>query len=91
MDLAALEKQLRGAKFGELVLEHYKMQDFPTLTAAFRGTQDQLPPAARPLVESWLDEVGRQGGSEDFWRADCADVFTSTIHAAEKKIALSWP
>lgn len=66
MDLDALERRYTGARFGGLVLENYWKTDLAALEAAFIETQNELPPAARSLVESWLDEVRPQGRSEGF-------------------------
>jgi hypothetical protein len=60
MDLDSLRVQFHGRKFGELVLEHHKKLDLPTTLKALKGIADELPTRARPLIESWIEDMNPQ-------------------------------
>ena len=74
-DVDSLAQQFAGRKFGELVLEHHKKNDFPKIVAALQGTIEELPQNARPSVESWIDEIAPYGKDPSFWQRDCGEVF----------------
>jgi len=86
MDLEALQKQFRGSRFGNLILHHRRENDLQTTIAAVQGVTEQLPPTARPLVESWIDEMCPNSRSEQFWQQDCGEAFARITTAAAAKL-----
>ncbi|MBF0229501.1 MAG: hypothetical protein HQK63_07915 [Desulfamplus sp.] len=87
MDLTSFSQQLAGRKFGELVMHHYKKQDYQTILLALEGTIQELPENARPCVESWIDEIVLYGKNPNFWQRDCGEVFTEICDLARRKLA----
>lgn len=86
MDLVALAQQLSGRKFGELVLHQCRKHNLARTIAALQGAVEQLPPAARPCVESWIDQMNPAALDADFWRSDCGDVFLDICLRARQKL-----
>lgn len=86
MDINSLSQQFTGRKFGELVLNHFKKQDFQTIVAALQGTIEELPQSARPSVESWIDEIAPFGAEASFWQKDCGEVFLEICDRARQKL-----
>ena len=86
VDLVALAHQFSGRKFGELVLYHCKQNNLSRTIAAMQGTIAELPPATRPCVEGWIDEMNPSALNADFWRMDCRDVFLDTCVRARQEL-----
>jgi hypothetical protein len=82
----SLSQQFNGRKFGDLVLHHFKKQDFPTIVAALQGTIEELPQSARPSVESWIEEMAPFGSEPSFWQKDCGEVFLEICGRAHQKL-----
>jgi len=89
VDLAALQAQFRGRRFGELILHHLKHTDFQATVVTLLALPQELPQDARPLVESWIDEMSVPSRSEQFWQRDCGDVFASIIAVAAAKLRVA--
>lgn len=87
MDLTSFSQQLAGRKFGELVIHHYKKQDYSTIVAALKGTIQELPEKAQQCVESWIDEIAPYGKDPSFWQRDCGELFIEICNLARQKIA----
>lgn len=86
MDLSALRNQFAGRRFGELVLHHRKQTDLQTTVEALQGVIAELPASARPLVETWIDEMSTDVRSEAFWKQDCAGAFATITEAAGERL-----
>jgi hypothetical protein len=86
MDLDSLRVQFHGRKFGELVLEHHKKLDLPTTLKALKGIADELPTRARPLIESWIEDMNPSARIEQFWQQDCGVALMSITTAAATKL-----
>lgn len=86
MDLTALAQQFSGRKFGELVLHQCRQSNLARTIAALQGTIEELPPAARPCVESWIDKMNPAALDADFWRMDCGDVFLDVCLRARQEL-----
>ena len=86
MDLQALSAQFAGRKFGELVLHHFKSMKQQAVVPALSGNIESLPASAKPLVESWIDEVTTFGTDAAFWQSDAGQTFTVICNAAHKRL-----
>lgn len=83
MEGSSLIQQMSGRRFGELVLYHVKRQSLPTTINAIQGLSSELPAAAKPLVERWIDHINPRALSESFWQQDCGDAYQSISKEAE--------
>lgn len=86
MDLTGLEAQFRGGTFGELVLRHRSQSSVESCLSACQGIIEQLPVQARPLAETWMDEMNALTNSSELWTQDCGDAFASITSAAVRKL-----
>lgn len=86
VDLKALEYQFAGAKFGELVLHHFRRTDFESISKSFAGTLDLLPHPAQQIVESWIDQISSESMQEEFWRKDCSESLKEIADAARQRL-----
>ena len=86
VDLAALQAKLRGCRFGEVILHHFKDTDLQETMAVNLHVRQKLPRNAQPLLESWIDEMNVGARSEQFWQQDCRDAFGAIIAAAAAKL-----
>ena len=86
MDLEALSAQFAGRKFGELVLHHYKNMKSETVLPALAGNINSLPVNAKPIVESWIDEVSAFGTDAEFWKSDAGQTFIVICNAARQRL-----
>jgi len=82
VDLNALAQQFTGAKFGELVLHHYKNADPETVIKGMMGTIEELPQDVQPSIEHWIDEIGAFGSEPAFWKYDCGESFKIICNSA---------
>jgi hypothetical protein len=87
VDINSFSHQLAGKKFGELVLHHYKKQNYTEIVAALMGTIQELPESARSCAESWIDEIAPFGKNPSFWQRDCDEIFLEICNRARQKLA----
>src|SRR5690606_24308934 len=87
MDLQGLASQFTGRKFGELVLHQFKRTGKDRIAPALAGTIQQLPPAAMPLAEPWIDEITSFGTDPAFWQSDAGQTFSTICNAAKQRLS----
>src|SRR5438552_1197690 len=85
--LDELRKQFAGAKFGELILHHYRKSDNQLIVKSLLGTQDLLPEAAQQAVEEWIDQFGPESRTLEFWTRDCGEAFAVICGAAKTRLS----
>ena len=86
MDLSALAEQFAGRKFGELVLNQCRQNNLQGTIAALQGTIEELPSAARPCVEGWIDKLNPSALNPAFWSEDCGAVFQDICTLARAEL-----
>ena len=79
-----LADQMRGRRFGELVLHHIKKQSDSQIVAALSHTVSFLPAPLQTASADWIDINNPDGINSSFWQMDCGDaVLLITKRAAE--------
>jgi hypothetical protein len=81
-----LRQQFEGARFGELVLQHYRQFDLQHITKAVLGTKELLPQAIQGILESWIDQFEPQSRTEKFWSRDCGEALSDICKAATLRL-----
>jgi GYF domain 2 len=76
------EQQLRGRRFGELVLFHVKRHSLSHITRAVFDTIALLPERLQARSEAWIDINNPYALREEFWRSDCSEIFLSIVQRA---------
>ena len=86
MDLQALSEQFSGRKFGELVLHQFKRMKQAAVLPALVGNIEALPDSAKPIAESWIDEVTAFGTDASFWQSDAGQTFNTICNVARQRL-----
>jgi hypothetical protein len=87
--LENLKQPFKGARFGELVLQHYCQFDAQHITTAFLGTKDLLPQPVQNKLEAWIDEFGPKSRTTEFWVRDCSETLADICGAAGQQLSQS--
>jgi hypothetical protein len=85
--LADLPRQFTGARFGELVLHHYRRSNNQLIMKSLLGTKDLLPTAAQETVEGWIDQFASLSRTPEFWTRDCGEALSVICELADKRLS----
>ena len=100
VELKQLQKQFAGAKYNKLVQKHIRKLGYETIKKSVYATVCAFDDTERQAAEQLVDEYNELGYDRDFWRSDCAEVFSricarftelvlATNHLVENKMKIN--
>ncbi len=78
VNLEQLARQFTGAKYNKLVQQHIRKLGYDAIKKAVYASVLALDETEKKAAEVLIDEYNELGYNHDFWRADCAKVFSQT-------------
>jgi hypothetical protein len=88
MNLASLQNQFQGRKFGELILHHLYSQSQSDIIAALQGTIQLLPDLFQEReMEKMIDDFNSNIYEKSFWQTDCSYEFSHIIEVAKDRFS----
>ena len=76
VNLEQLAKQFTGAKYNKLVQQHIRKLGYDTVKKALYASMLALNETEKEAAEVLIDEYNELGYNRNFWRSDCAEVFS---------------
>jgi hypothetical protein len=86
IDLKKMRDGFRGKPFKALIQHHVRKQDIVQIATAIEGEKMNLSPFEKKVGERLIDYFNILMLDRDFWRTDCAEVFTRYCWMANRAL-----